>query len=384
MKTHSTDALLLQRRNAAGPAPLRERIRHVIRNLQAAAAEYGLKERHLTVLDMLGSFLQETGPEGRPIVFASNQAMSERARGMDVQRIQRAMRDLIDRQLVIRKSSPNGKRYVRRDASGQIRSAFGIDLSPLLDREEEFRDARDRAQARQLHRRMLRDELSLIRMSFTPESDEELRIRTVLRSRSATVEAMESLLRDLMPEEPADSLLPDPEPLQDAVHEPAPRPDTHLNPARHHAVPTPDAPQNDMHQQRVIQKKIDKKEPGTIGAHTARPEVKVENVDCHEIARACPNAMAFTSESPRDWLGMVRHAANMAPMIGIPETLSRKALERLGAASFSAVILCLVERFEPGRIRNPAGYLTKLIAEGSDFCAARFLRGTANLRASAA
>lgn len=379
MKTYSSDALPQPGRNAAGPAPLRDRVRLVLRGLQAAATEYGLKERHLTVLDMLASFLKELGPEGRPIVFASNQAMSERARGMDVQRIQRVMRDLIEKRLVIRNSSPNGKRYVRRDASGQIRSAFGIDLSPLFEREHEFRDAHDRAQSRQLHRKMLRDELSLIRMTFTPESEEDRRIRTVLRCRSASVEVLEGLLRDLAQGEMHARPLPEPEPIQvlgcdtDTCSDKVPDLDTML------AVVTPDACRIDMHQQRVIQKKIDKKdreERTTPIRHASAPG---ENLDCNEIARACPTAMSFTSESPRDWLGMVRHAASLAPMIGISDMLSRRALERLGPTAFSAVILCLVERFEPGRIRNPAGYLTRLIAEGSDFCAARFLRGTAKL-----
>ncbi|WP_411839569.1 plasmid replication protein RepC [Paracoccus sp. ME4] len=384
MKTYTTDALPLQGRNAAGPAPLRERVWHVVRALQAAASEYGLKERHLTVLDMLGSFLQETGPEGRPIVFASNLAMSERARGMDVQRIQRVMRDLIEKQFVIRRSSPNGKRYVRRDASGQIRSAFGIDLSPLLDREKEFLDARDRALARQLHRKMLRDELSLIRMSFTPESEEDIRIRALLRNRNASLELMESLIGELTSEDAYSTshdvrgaaVEPDMDPVErcDAVTEEG----------SGDAIPTCDAHRNDTHQQRVIQNNIDKKALRLQRREPERTQARADSLDFHEIARACPRAMAYTPESPRNWLEMVRYATEMAPNIGIPDALWRKALEQLGGPSFSAAILCMVERVEPGLIRNPAGYLTKLISKGSDFCATRFLRSTKRVGAVAA
>lgn len=383
MKAFTIDAPLVSGRDAAGPAPIRERIRSILRGLQVASADYGLKERHLTVLEMLGSFLHEIGPGGEPIVFASNMAMSERARGMDIQRIQRVMRDLVEKRLVIRKSSPNGKRYVRRDAAGQIRSAFGIDLSPLFDREAEIRDAHNQAVSRNLLRKMLRDELSLLRMSFTPESDEDLRIRAVLRSRSATVEAMEELLRDYSGEEPGSPPLPaqepDARPADSAFYGDTDIPDA----AQKNAVPTPDASQIDMHHQRVIQNNIDKKKPTARDPHQYATATQAEMPDCIELAAACPNAMAFTPESDRDWIGLKKNAFFLAPHIGIPDALIRKAYARLGAIPFTATVLCLVERYGPEKIRNAAAYLTSLIADGSDYCAARFVRSTAKLQAIA-
>lgn len=384
MKTYRVDASRIPGRSAEGPAPLRERLRHILRSLQMASAEYGLKERHLAVLDMLGSFLQELGPEGEAIVFASNQAMSERARGMDIQRIQRVMRDLIEKRLVIRRSSPNGKRYVRRDMSGQIRAAFGIDLGPLFERENEFRDARERAQARELRRRMLRDELSLLRMSFTPESDTDIRIRKLLRRRGASVEALEALLRDLAPEDAQEPALPS-KSQSDAVMRNTDQEDETEKPTLvDSSETTPDAHQFDMHHQRVIQNNIDKKRLPASETRQRQGEPLVEVLHCNEVAEACPKAMEFTPESPKDWRDLVRYAQALAPMIGIPDKLSRKAQERFGLPSYSAVILCLVERYGPQKIRNPAGYLTRLLAEEANFNPVRFLRGTAKLTAMSA
>lgn len=45
---------------------------------------------------------------------------------------------LVDAGLIIRKDSANGKRFARKGADGDVESAFGFDLSPLLARAEEL------------------------------------------------------------------------------------------------------------------------------------------------------------------------------------------------------------------------------------------------------
>jgi replication initiation protein RepC len=45
---------------------------------------------------------------------------------------------LVEAGLIVRNDSANGKRYARKDGAGEIESAFGFDLSPLLGRSEEF------------------------------------------------------------------------------------------------------------------------------------------------------------------------------------------------------------------------------------------------------
>ena len=72
------------------------------------------------------------------IVFPSNhQLVAARARhaGIDAAASSgRAGR----RGLIVRRDSPNGKRYARKDGAGEIELAFGFDLSPLVVRSEEF------------------------------------------------------------------------------------------------------------------------------------------------------------------------------------------------------------------------------------------------------
>lgn len=52
--------------------------------------------------------------------------------------LRRHLGSLVDAGLIIRKDSANGKRFARKGADGDVESAFGFDLSPLLARAEEL------------------------------------------------------------------------------------------------------------------------------------------------------------------------------------------------------------------------------------------------------
>src|SRR5258708_37094320 len=52
--------------------------------------------------------------------------------------LRRHLAVLVDAGLIIRRDSPNGKRYARKDSAGEIELAFGFDLSALVVRSEEF------------------------------------------------------------------------------------------------------------------------------------------------------------------------------------------------------------------------------------------------------
>ena len=42
------------------------------------------------------------------------------------------------RDSIVRRDSPNGKRYARKGRGGEIKLAFGFDLAPLVVRADEF------------------------------------------------------------------------------------------------------------------------------------------------------------------------------------------------------------------------------------------------------
>ena len=107
--------------------------------LKAAAPRLGLATRVVHAIDWLFRFTQPQDWErgGRPIVWPSA-LLQQEALGVSETQAKRLNRHLIELGLITMKDSPNGKRYGRRDARGQIVEAYGFDLSPLAARYQEF------------------------------------------------------------------------------------------------------------------------------------------------------------------------------------------------------------------------------------------------------
>ena len=107
--------------------------------LCTARARLDISERSLAVLNALLTFHPETTLSGEAIiVFPSNEQLSRRAHGMPASTLRRHLAVLVEAGLIIRRDSPNGKRYARRNRGGSIEFAYGFDLAPLLARADEF------------------------------------------------------------------------------------------------------------------------------------------------------------------------------------------------------------------------------------------------------
>ena len=130
-----------------------------------ARPRLGVSERSLSVLNALLTFHPETALTGEDdlIVFPSNDKLTLRAHGMPASTLRRHLAVLVDAGLIIRRDSPNGKRYARKDNAGEIELAFGFDLSPLVVRSEEFEHlaADIEAEARAL--KLVRERITLCR-----------------------------------------------------------------------------------------------------------------------------------------------------------------------------------------------------------------------------
>ena len=112
----------------------------VFRAICEGRALLGVSERALSVLNALLTFHPETtlSGQGDLIVFPSNQQLALRAHGMAPATLRRHLAVLVDAGIVVRRDSPNGKRYARKNNEGVIEKAFGFDLSPFVARAEEF------------------------------------------------------------------------------------------------------------------------------------------------------------------------------------------------------------------------------------------------------
>ena len=111
----------------------------IFRKICVARPRLGVSERALSVLNALLTFHPDTTLTGdKLIVFPSNEQLSLRAHGMPASTLRRHLAVLVDAGLIIRRDSPNGKRYARKGRGGETEHAFGFDLSPIVARDDEF------------------------------------------------------------------------------------------------------------------------------------------------------------------------------------------------------------------------------------------------------
>jgi len=136
----------------------------IFRTICTARMRIGVNERALAVLDALLSFHPETALTGEGlIVFPSNAQLSLRAHGMAPATLRRHLAVLVDCGLIIRRDSPNGKRYARKGRGGEIEMAFGFDLTPLVARAEEFEAWADEVKAEERALRLARERITICR-----------------------------------------------------------------------------------------------------------------------------------------------------------------------------------------------------------------------------
>ncbi|WP_042779003.1 plasmid replication protein RepC, partial [Sinorhizobium fredii] len=137
----------------------------VFRDACEARALLGIQDRALAVLDALLTFYphNELSEERGLVVFPSNAQLSVRAHGIAGTTLRRHLAVLVEAGLVVRKDSPNGKRYARKDNAGDVEQAFGFSLAPMLARSEELAQMAQQVAAERKRFRMTKEALSICR-----------------------------------------------------------------------------------------------------------------------------------------------------------------------------------------------------------------------------
>lgn len=137
----------------------------IFRDITEAKSRLAVSDRALAVLSALLTFHPETAlaPGTELVVFPSNRELSMRSHGPSPATLRRALSQLVDAGLIIRRDSPNGKRYARRDTGGAITHAFGFELTPLLARASEFAGLAQEVRSAARACVLLREEIALHR-----------------------------------------------------------------------------------------------------------------------------------------------------------------------------------------------------------------------------
>lgn len=138
---------------------------HVFQNIKEARIALGATDRALAILDALLSFHPETALYGDSelIVWPSNEQLIGRANGMSPATLRRHLGNLVDCGLIIRRDSPNGKRFARKGYDGEIEQAYGFDISPIVARAVEFKGLAEEVRAEKKAHRLVKERLTICR-----------------------------------------------------------------------------------------------------------------------------------------------------------------------------------------------------------------------------
>ncbi|TWG90054.1 replication initiation protein RepC [Mesorhizobium sp. J18] len=146
---------------------------HAFQHIRQARDLLGATDRSLAILNALLSFHRETELTGAGglIVWPSNEQLMARANGMPATTLRRHLAVLVKCGLIIRRDSPNGKRFARKGRGGEIEQAYGFDLSPIVARAKEFKDLADAVQAEKKAFRVAKERLTLLRRDIVKMID---------------------------------------------------------------------------------------------------------------------------------------------------------------------------------------------------------------------
>jgi replication initiation protein RepC len=361
----------------------------LFRALTEAKAPLGVTDRALSVLHALLSFHQETaltlpaadhradeeGGEGSAgiVVFPSNRELSIRAHGMAPATLRRHLACLVEAGLIIRRDSPNGKRFARRGQGGEIENAFGFDLTPLVARAEEIENLAEEVRAENKAIRLLRERVTLLRRDIVkmiatgleedvPSDWQELHLRyAALSSRfvrnlsHADLGALASELAALKTE------------IQEAL-------ENHVNLQKKSG--------NESHSERHIQNQITNSfdlEPSlqkgraeTLGpndqgtpppsANTTPKPSAPKTYPLGMVLEACPDILDYATKGGIDnWRDLATTATIVRRAIGVSPDAWAQALEVMGEHDTSIVIAAILQRGD--EIKSAGGYLRVLTAK---------------------
>lgn len=355
-----TAGLLATHALAETPAPARPCDKWtVLRDLTAARQTFGVSDRQLVVLSALLSCYPaaQLSDDATLIVFPSNATLSDRAHGMPESTLRRHIAALVSAGLILRRDSPNGKRYARRRASGQITRAFGFDLRPLLLRADEIAQAatqaRDAAHALRCQREAvvigLRDLSKLIDWAAENHVGDWTAIRV------ACCELRSALRRklDIVQLQQMDQNL---RLLTQTLH-------VKITPKA--APNTIELGGNDVQYERHHQNsKKESLESEQCDEEKVQP---AQRVPLALVLKAAPQICDYALDAIRTWDDLVRAAEIVRPMLGITREAWHHSCRIMGPEAAAITLACILQRHK--MILRPGGYLRSLAvrAEGQGF-----------------
>ena len=333
----------------------------LLRTLCCARAAFEITDREIGVLEALLSFHPEKrlGGNADMVVFPSNRALMERCHGMAESTLRRHLARLVEAGLILRHDSPNGKRYARRDVSGEVLRAFGFDLRPLLVRAPEITQAAEAARAAAERLRDLRERVSL--------QKRDAQKLALYAKEQGHIGPWEALLSDLLD---VTRCLRRKLSLEE-LEEMDARVSALLDQVLKYVSKAEDMSGNDAVSERHLQisntdttdlepcleksRAADVDAPDIDDGTDGKPDVPIP---LGLVLRAVPEALEYALGPIGSFGELARLGAFLRGMIGISPSAWEDAVDAMGPEVAGITVCCLLQRIDD--IRAPGGYLRKL------------------------
>jgi replication initiation protein RepC len=332
----------------------------IYRNLCEGKSIVGIGDRALAVLNALLSFYpdSELSEENGIIVFPSNAQLSLRAHGMPDSTLRRNLAELVDCGLVIRRDSPNGKRYARKGRGGEIEEAFGFSLAPLLARAQEFEAAAERVRADNRALRLMRERITLHRRDIQKlveaAVEEDVpgdwgglwrRFRAVVETipRRARIAELEPVVADLAAlRDDVDKLL--------EIHMESTNPSGNESQSERQ--------QSDSNTDSIFEFEPALEKSGAAAEPLTRTAEPPKTYPLGLVLKACPEIADYAVDGIGNWRDLMITAAQVRGYLGVSPSAYEDACHVMGQEIAAIVIACILQRAQ--HINSAGGYLRVL------------------------
>lgn len=335
----------------------------VYRDACEARTLLGLRDRALAVLNALLSFYPETdlSEDANLVVFPSNAQLSARANGIAGTTLRENLAVLVGAGLINRNDSPNGKRYVRRGKDGEVETAYGFSLAPLLARAEELALMAQRVAEEARRFKVVKERTTIarrdVRKLITAAVDdgapgdwatmETIYLGAVAKLRTAkSIEALESILDELeLLREGVLSVLESNIFSQNTA--------TNDNEIRQHIQNSNTESINEF------EPRSEKEQGEKPMLKPDRPAEPLKSFPIGLVMRACPEIAAYAPRGQvQSWRDLMSAAVVVRSTLGVSASAYQDACEAMGAENAAVAMAAILER--AGHINSAGGYLRDL------------------------
>jgi replication initiation protein RepC len=348
----------------------------IFRAICTARPALCVSERSLAVLNALLSFHPETtlAAEDDLIVFPSNEQLCLRTHGMPPSTLRRQLAALVDAGLIVRRDSPNGKRYARKGRGGEITLAFGFDLSPLAARAEEFERMAEEIEAEARAVRLAKERITLCRRDIAKmiATGVEEDVPTCGAGQGpASWQEVHAAFRGLVEGISRNAGLDELEVAAEALSSLA---NDVLNLLENHlkvTIISANESHNERHKQNSNPNSQIELEPSLRegraerAASNARTSAATERTyPLGMVLSACPDIVDYAKGGIANWRDFLATAAVVRPMLGISPSAWEEARTVMGEAEAAVVVACLLQR--SSTIQSAGGYLRELTRKAGE------------------